>query len=497
MDTAHTDVWTKKIQWVKDALHVDLSGTADDAGTAAPIRPRGDTTQARAGGPPTLELLSIEIVPDNGTIDPSEPVHFKATGKYDGGAPLDLTQTVTWQSSNPAVKIESNGPDAGTATADPVTAATIITATDPATGKTGRTKLTVVRAVRGMETPFGEIRYFVADEAKVKWRISDASTAWEAFEPMTDKLDDWFKQANTANAKVPTLAEAKQDVSKNTDPAAKSAAVSAGGQKLVTDYLTQVQKRFTDDLDEAGKNAEIATAQLQADKDAQKIADLKAKSEELERQTHNFVTIIASFVKAAENPIEIVDAIGVVIEETVHDLDPWLKAANELEEEMLTNRIDTGKANLKLAQDRLEKLKKDVPAMKKKLKDIADEGDAAWDRSEGLYDKARDAARGKDRFRFHNVRDLIRLATAVSDMASAVTQTADVAQRAVTALSQWEMDPALPDLKENKKIISTWAGAAQESHGSTVSHGNLAADWLKEAQAIYAATKQILADPKQ
>lgn len=92
-------------------------------------------------------LKSIEITPDAPSVVKGGTVSFKATGVYTDGTRIDLTNSVTWSSSDPTKASISNaagskgratGVDLGTVT---------ITALDPTTSITGSTTLTVTGAV--------------------------------------------------------------------------------------------------------------------------------------------------------------------------------------------------------------------------------------------------------------------------------------------------------------------------------------------------------------
>ncbi len=89
--------------------------------------------------PPTLE--SLAVTPADSTVPVGTPVLFTATGTYSDGSKQDLTGTVTWTSSAPAVAtVGTTATTAGVAT--PLTAGTT-TLTATLGTITGTTKLTV------------------------------------------------------------------------------------------------------------------------------------------------------------------------------------------------------------------------------------------------------------------------------------------------------------------------------------------------------------------
>jgi hypothetical protein len=108
--------------------------SADVNGDAASLNSSQSSGQSQATG-----LQSISISPANTLIDSKKPLQFHATGEYPGKT-KDLTNIVVWSSSDPSVKIEANS---GRASALPVSATAVITATDPDTGIVGTTTVEV------------------------------------------------------------------------------------------------------------------------------------------------------------------------------------------------------------------------------------------------------------------------------------------------------------------------------------------------------------------
>src|SRR4030042_5288128 len=88
-------------------------------------------------------LTAISVTPTNPSVAKGTAQQFTATGTYSDNTTQDLTTTVTWSSSSTSVATINN---AGLATA--VEAGTaIITATEPASGISGSTTLTVTNQV--------------------------------------------------------------------------------------------------------------------------------------------------------------------------------------------------------------------------------------------------------------------------------------------------------------------------------------------------------------
>ena len=92
-------------------------------------------------------LAAIEVSPLATSIPAGETQQYQATGVYSDGSTRNLTDSVTWSSSDTSAATVSNAsgsPGLATAVAD---GATTITATDPATSIFGTAALTVLLAV--------------------------------------------------------------------------------------------------------------------------------------------------------------------------------------------------------------------------------------------------------------------------------------------------------------------------------------------------------------
>src|SRR5690606_36085151 len=85
---------------------------------------------------------SITVTPANPSVPNGATQQFTATGQYSGGQSLDITSSVTWSSSNPAVAmitsgglaiaVASSGTSTITATLGAVSGSTTFTADDAA-----------------------------------------------------------------------------------------------------------------------------------------------------------------------------------------------------------------------------------------------------------------------------------------------------------------------------------------------------------------------------
>jgi hypothetical protein len=91
--------------------------------------------------------MSIEVTPPSPSIAKGTTQQFIATGIFSDNTKRDLTTSVTWTSSVPAIATISNAAGfKGLATAVAMGGPITITATDPATGKAGTARLTVTAA---------------------------------------------------------------------------------------------------------------------------------------------------------------------------------------------------------------------------------------------------------------------------------------------------------------------------------------------------------------
>jgi len=103
----------------------------------------------------TAVLSSIAITPANPSITLGSTQQFVATGTYSDFTKRDLTASVTWTTTplvSPVAIISNAAGSDGLATALAVGGPITITATDPATGKTGSTTLKVTSATLSLIT---------------------------------------------------------------------------------------------------------------------------------------------------------------------------------------------------------------------------------------------------------------------------------------------------------------------------------------------------------
>ena len=96
---------------------------------------------------PARTLTSIQVTPPTRSIANLTTQQFMATGTYSDNTTVDLTSSVTWNSSNTGIATISNaagskGLATGVTAGGPIT----ITATDSSTGLTGTTALTITSA---------------------------------------------------------------------------------------------------------------------------------------------------------------------------------------------------------------------------------------------------------------------------------------------------------------------------------------------------------------
>jgi uncharacterized protein YjdB len=113
-DDGSTKNITGSVSWSSDnaaVFTVSHSGliTANHAGTATV-----KATSATISGSTTVSvtvgnLSSITITPTDATITSSETRQYTATGTLDNGSQVDITDSVTWSSSNKSVATISSG----------------------------------------------------------------------------------------------------------------------------------------------------------------------------------------------------------------------------------------------------------------------------------------------------------------------------------------------------------------------------------------------------
>jgi uncharacterized protein YjdB len=141
-DLTDTVTWTSA-----DPSIVTVSNTAGTQGLAAGVGQGTTTVTATSAAGPAGEvsvtvtaaqLLLVEVAPIDPAIVAGSTLALAATGTYSDDGTADLTATVTWSSSDPAVSVTSGGVATGVAAGSAT-----VTATDLATGLSGSILVTV------------------------------------------------------------------------------------------------------------------------------------------------------------------------------------------------------------------------------------------------------------------------------------------------------------------------------------------------------------------
>ena len=152
---ATTRILTSSVTWTSSAPAVAaISNAAGFNGLATSLLAGITTITATSGlisGNTTLTvttatLVSIAVTPVNPTIARGTTQQFIATGTYTAGPTQDLTSSVVWTSSVPAVALISNAAGFNGLATSLTAGATTIRATVPGTGETDSTTLTVTAA---------------------------------------------------------------------------------------------------------------------------------------------------------------------------------------------------------------------------------------------------------------------------------------------------------------------------------------------------------------
>jgi DNA-binding beta-propeller fold protein YncE len=143
---------TSAVTWSSSSSAIaSISNSAGSAGLATAFRPGSTTVTATLGGVAanmtltvtTATLVSIGVTPMNSTLPSGLTAALKATGVFTDHSTRDLTSTVIWSSSAPAVVSIDNAPAGGLATALDLGTAQI---TATLGGISGSTALTVTAA---------------------------------------------------------------------------------------------------------------------------------------------------------------------------------------------------------------------------------------------------------------------------------------------------------------------------------------------------------------
>lgn len=149
---------TDSVTWIStSAATAAVSNAAGSRGLATSIAVGGTTIRAvdpasGVSGATTLDisaatLTSIAVSPTSPTIALGTEQQFFATGIYSDGSTQNLTSSVTWSSSNAAIASVSNAPGSNGLGGSLAAGSAGIRATDPASGVTDATTLTVTSAV--------------------------------------------------------------------------------------------------------------------------------------------------------------------------------------------------------------------------------------------------------------------------------------------------------------------------------------------------------------
>jgi trimeric autotransporter adhesin len=151
-DGAARDI-TERVTWTSSDLEV---ATVTDGGLVRSVRP--GTATISATDPETsivgttsltitaAPLVSIAVTPTAPSVPVGATARFTATGTYGDGTTQDLTGTVDWRSSAPAIAAFAGGPDATALASTGIAGTVTITAAHVPTGLSGSTLLTVTAA---------------------------------------------------------------------------------------------------------------------------------------------------------------------------------------------------------------------------------------------------------------------------------------------------------------------------------------------------------------
>lgn len=204
---ASTQDLTTSVTWASsDTSKATISNAAGTKGLASTLATGATTISATMTGvtgstPLTITqvaLVSITITPDNASLPVGLTLQLTATGNYSDGTTLDFTTTVTWGSSDPAVADVSNAdPDQGRVNGAS-TGSVTITATDPKSGFSDQTTVTVTAAVltsiavtpANTTLPAGFSRQYQAIGTYSDASTQDLTTqvTWTSFDPATASI---------------------------------------------------------------------------------------------------------------------------------------------------------------------------------------------------------------------------------------------------------------------------------------------------------------------
>ena len=147
---------TGDVAWTSDNESVATISNADDTAGQASTHAVGTitVTASTEGVSDTAQLevtaaalQTIVIAPMDATLPAGTTQQLTATGNYSDGTTENLTTTVTWSTSDPAVAEVSNGEESRGVALGKTVGAITVTATDPVSGVVGTAPLTVTSAL--------------------------------------------------------------------------------------------------------------------------------------------------------------------------------------------------------------------------------------------------------------------------------------------------------------------------------------------------------------
>lgn len=133
----------------------------------------------------SAELVSIAVAPPAPAAPVGAPTQLTAVGTYTDGTTQDLTSIVAWSSSNELVASVSSAAGSKGVARGLSTGSTTITATDPATGISATTALTVTQArmvsiavtPTAPSVPLGSTKQFTATGTYTDGTVQDVTAA--------------------------------------------------------------------------------------------------------------------------------------------------------------------------------------------------------------------------------------------------------------------------------------------------------------------------------
>ncbi len=208
----------------------------------------------------TSVLLSMVIEPSDPTIAKGARLQFRCLGTYDDGTVRDITQFVTWGSSMPGTASISNAPKKHGLAQGKNPGTSTITATDPATGITASTTLTVTAATLSSISiapvdatmPNRTRRYYTATGHYSDGSTADftSTVAWSSSDPLVATISNqnfqWGTVAavgvgtTTITAADPTTGLSTSTTLEVTDATLVSLAITPGSPNVIVSTQTQL-----------------------------------------------------------------------------------------------------------------------------------------------------------------------------------------------------------------------------------------------------------------